>query len=370
MVIPKCWFDGERCAKGIHALRHYRRQWNEEAQAWRASPVHDHASHGCLTGDALVLTDKGLCRIDSMRAGARVWTPAGYALVEWAGLVKRAASLIEIGLADGRKLRCTPEHKIATKRGFVRADAIRYLDTVVSGIEWQSLLIGLCSRARSIGYRAAITDAINGASQGRQTFIARFGNTITGLCRKAASFITETATLSTMRCITWNVSMPRSINGCTPWSDGREENSKTPMNFVASAPPSGTDRRKASDGTSSTASGNGKTGGGLTFLANSAVRYLLLRFRSGRSGVISIVRWKTCASAEGGPLVYDLTVKNHACYQANGFLVSNSDAMRYLALGIRDGESQPLAPKPIELPMATGQWDKEPSRSGANWMRI
>ena len=46
MVLPKCWFDAERCAKGIHALRHYRRSWNEEAQAWRASPVHDHASHG------------------------------------------------------------------------------------------------------------------------------------------------------------------------------------------------------------------------------------------------------------------------------------------------------------------------------------
>ena len=46
MVLPRCWFDAERCAKGIHALRHYRRSWNEEAQAWRASPVHDHASHG------------------------------------------------------------------------------------------------------------------------------------------------------------------------------------------------------------------------------------------------------------------------------------------------------------------------------------
>jgi hypothetical protein len=30
--------------------------------------------------------------------------------------------------------------------------------------------------------------------------------------------------------------------------------------------------------------------------------------------------------------VYDLTVVNHACYQANGILVSNSDAWRYLAL--------------------------------------
>src|SRR4051812_41536572 len=46
MVLPRAWFDAERCAKGINALRHYRREWNEAAQTWRSSPVHDNASHG------------------------------------------------------------------------------------------------------------------------------------------------------------------------------------------------------------------------------------------------------------------------------------------------------------------------------------
>lgn len=46
VVLPKCWFDATRCAGGIKALRHYRREWNEGAQTWRASPVHDFASHG------------------------------------------------------------------------------------------------------------------------------------------------------------------------------------------------------------------------------------------------------------------------------------------------------------------------------------
>jgi len=45
-VLPRAWFDATRCAKGIQALRHYRREWNEAAQTWRSSPVHDHASHG------------------------------------------------------------------------------------------------------------------------------------------------------------------------------------------------------------------------------------------------------------------------------------------------------------------------------------
>lgn len=46
MVLPRCWFDAERCALGIRALRNYRREWNESAQTWRSTPVHDHASHG------------------------------------------------------------------------------------------------------------------------------------------------------------------------------------------------------------------------------------------------------------------------------------------------------------------------------------
>ena len=46
MVLPKAWFDAERCARGINALRHYRREWNEAGQTWRASPCHDFSSHG------------------------------------------------------------------------------------------------------------------------------------------------------------------------------------------------------------------------------------------------------------------------------------------------------------------------------------
>ena len=46
MILPRCWFDAARCAQGIKVLRHYRREWNEAAQTWRASAVHDWASHG------------------------------------------------------------------------------------------------------------------------------------------------------------------------------------------------------------------------------------------------------------------------------------------------------------------------------------
>jgi hypothetical protein len=55
MILPRAWFDAEKCALGIKALRHYRREWNEAAQTWRSAPVHDHASHGADAARYLAL---------------------------------------------------------------------------------------------------------------------------------------------------------------------------------------------------------------------------------------------------------------------------------------------------------------------------
>jgi phage terminase large subunit len=46
MLLPRCWFDAERCAQGIEALQNYR--WMEPATkqpTGRSQPVHDWASH-------------------------------------------------------------------------------------------------------------------------------------------------------------------------------------------------------------------------------------------------------------------------------------------------------------------------------------
>lgn len=45
-LLPKCWFDEDKCATGIDALRHYRRAFNEHMNDFRAQPVHDWTSHG------------------------------------------------------------------------------------------------------------------------------------------------------------------------------------------------------------------------------------------------------------------------------------------------------------------------------------
>ena len=45
-ILPRCWFDATKCAKGIDALKAYRREYDEARKCFHDRPVHDWASHG------------------------------------------------------------------------------------------------------------------------------------------------------------------------------------------------------------------------------------------------------------------------------------------------------------------------------------
>lgn len=45
LMLSRCWFDVERCARGIEALKQYRREWDGKRQVWRERPLHDWSSH-------------------------------------------------------------------------------------------------------------------------------------------------------------------------------------------------------------------------------------------------------------------------------------------------------------------------------------
>jgi len=44
-ILPKCYFDGEKCEKGISDLEKYRREWNQKTGEWSHRPLHNEASH-------------------------------------------------------------------------------------------------------------------------------------------------------------------------------------------------------------------------------------------------------------------------------------------------------------------------------------
>jgi phage terminase large subunit len=44
-IFNRCWFDREKCAEGIQALKHYRYEFDEQLGTFKREPLHDWASH-------------------------------------------------------------------------------------------------------------------------------------------------------------------------------------------------------------------------------------------------------------------------------------------------------------------------------------
>ena len=67
-MLDRTWIDAERCARGLEALREYRREWDDRLKDLKASPLHDWASHGA---DALRTFAAGFDDPAPERAGDR-----------------------------------------------------------------------------------------------------------------------------------------------------------------------------------------------------------------------------------------------------------------------------------------------------------
>lgn len=46
MMIPKMWFDAEKCERGISCLKNYERKWDAKNKIYSSAPLHNWASHG------------------------------------------------------------------------------------------------------------------------------------------------------------------------------------------------------------------------------------------------------------------------------------------------------------------------------------
>lgn len=45
-MFSQCWFDIDKCHRGINALRNYRKEWDEKNKVFKTTAKHDWASHG------------------------------------------------------------------------------------------------------------------------------------------------------------------------------------------------------------------------------------------------------------------------------------------------------------------------------------
>lgn len=45
-ILPRCWFDKDKCARGIDALKSYHKEYDEKNKTYKNRPHHDWSSHG------------------------------------------------------------------------------------------------------------------------------------------------------------------------------------------------------------------------------------------------------------------------------------------------------------------------------------
>jgi phage terminase large subunit len=62
-------FDSQFCKEGIHALEHYRYQWDEDKKIFRSKPLHDWASNGA---DAMRSACRGAARVKNFMGAAAI----------------------------------------------------------------------------------------------------------------------------------------------------------------------------------------------------------------------------------------------------------------------------------------------------------
>ena len=55
-IIPRCWFDQSKCARGIDALKLYRAEYDDKLQTLKPRPVHDWTSHAADSFRYLAMT--------------------------------------------------------------------------------------------------------------------------------------------------------------------------------------------------------------------------------------------------------------------------------------------------------------------------
>lgn len=56
VMLPRCWFDETKCARGLDALKLYRAEFDDKLQALKPKPVHDWTSHAADSFRYLAMT--------------------------------------------------------------------------------------------------------------------------------------------------------------------------------------------------------------------------------------------------------------------------------------------------------------------------
>lgn len=200
-----------RCKHTWQEARSYR--YKVDRITKEVLPIIVDKNNHCLAAGTLITTHRGRVPIEEVTTHDRVLTRKGFRNVLWAGVSDTNRDVVDIVTSQGAILRCTPDHKILVNGRFIRADAVRYNDDLLSEMEvvcheWNQSgtegngIIGTLTQNKT--RTASTLDGIVAS------FMSLYGKIITGLSLRGGKFTTRMETQETTPSVIWNASLTQS----------------------------------------------------------------------------------------------------------------------------------------------------------------
>lgn len=279
--------------------------------------------HACFPGYVCVETETGPMPISGLKVGTKILTPKGFYPVT--GIYVRGQKLVYKYQTDfGKELSCTNDHKVFSPfKGIVEASCLSKKTKV-----W-------CITEESIRrQRALTTDVLKRLTvKGHQTYTGKFISIIMGQSLKALLFTMLTTILITTQLKILGLWSKANTLKFTLMSLKRR---KLPASFAGSKlelkDPTGVDIVRLIVRLRLDAEAVWMM---LKRLVHSVTKNLFPINTKTTHIAASVVSARCLAEKQ---IVYDLTVDGVGCFYADGFLVSNCDALRYCLISIYTGD--------------------------------
>jgi predicted phage terminase large subunit-like protein len=294
----------------------------------------------CLIQGTLIQTDRGEIPIELVEIGDKVLTRQGYCEVEWSGKTKEVNQLISVMFSNGASVTGTPDHPVFTlNRGWVELgkldasciviekDAVSWDAKDQSHFQQQKQLFSteLLTQGKSENDTSKQIDISPKKGSTLQThFIEQFGHSTTALFPMVAISITKTTTGITIQSKILNASIAKSMrlniatrcdemrsNLNAQWRGLKNGKRKTPNSYCSNEKSNQKPLKNSC----------GKTKSKKT--VSIADQYLWIDQFFTRVGSALESAVPLSLTKERWP-VYDLTIKDHHEFFANGILVHNS----------------------------------------------
>jgi phage terminase large subunit len=397
-TLARCYFDENKCSYLIKCLENYRREFDPIRKAYQQHPLHNWAVHACFVGKTLIKTPTGDIPIKDIKAGDLVTTPFGArkVLATHKRLTNDMCQ-IKVGntvLETTPNHKIFTQRGLVSADSLRYSDVLEHYSKLKEKL-WQKIYTFFCAEQDSNGFKKIILSLMmKPRSSLMVTFIDGMGSIIEkrkqlliqphhyteqfGFCSmvrylKDAAFIIKMEIQKIMIFPILNALSHQNIYQCTQTNLVHGQNLMPVSNSYAHSEIKqqyGIDHRKVEHGIVNMQNhyqsyrelpilknvkfvkkiiqlkwygkdfvpvSVKRVTGYCQQLITKIVLASFVRLYSFvintvlRRHVVKNVKLYQCLETEE---VYDLTIENDQCYYANGYLVSNSDAFRYLAMSL------------------------------------